>query len=63
MPRKRDWPSYLQGLRAARGLTQIQMAARLHVSASAYIKWENDQRVPSRLARKVIEYELKEGGA
>jgi DNA-binding transcriptional regulator YiaG len=54
-PKKNPWPaSRIKALRAKLGLTQAQFAERIGVSTAAVITWENEQRVPGRIALRLI---------
>ncbi|WP_207918433.1 helix-turn-helix domain-containing protein [Saccharopolyspora karakumensis] len=48
--------------RAASGLTQPQLAERVHVDQSAVSRWENDRAVPARDAVERLDEVLDVGG-
>ena len=49
------WPAILRAIRERHDLTQVEAAERIGVSASTWIAWENAQRVPGRLAFRLLE--------
>jgi DNA-binding XRE family transcriptional regulator len=48
------WPGRLKTLRAKYDLTQREAAERIGVALRTWISWENDQRIPSRLAERLL---------
>lgn len=48
--------------RAASGLTQPQLAERVHVDQSAVSRWENDRAVPARDLVERLDEVLDVGG-
>ena len=53
-PPPNPWPAKLKALRASRKLTQVQAAALLGVSASAWIAWENAVNVPGNITQRLL---------
>lgn len=53
-PLSGPWPARLRALRTKLKLTQAQAADRLGVATRTWIAWENAQRVPGRLAQRLL---------
>ncbi len=52
---KTGLPKKLEDLRTRRGLTQVQAAELVGVSPRTWISWENSQRTPGRMARRLLQ--------
>ena len=48
------WQTVLRSYRKANGWTQLQAARNCSVALRTWIGWENAQRVPSRITRRLI---------
>lgn len=51
---KSFWAKRLRRLRERHQLTQVAAAERTGVTPSAWIAWENSQRTPGRIARRLL---------
>lgn len=49
-----SWAARLQALRHKLDLTQAQAAERADIAVRTWIAWENGQRFPGRIARKLL---------
>lgn len=49
-----DWPDRIRAIRAARGLTQAQLAAEIGAARRSVIDWEAGKREPERMARMAL---------
>ncbi len=57
---RRQWAEALRAIRDELGITQVEMAERVGVSARTWISWENRQGAPGRLAQALLRQHFPE---
>ena len=48
------WPERIRAIRAARGLTQAQLAVLIGASRNSVVGWEGGKREPERMAQMAL---------